>query len=180
MLDRVLTGVKPDLVRALDATYHTGRATNVGFQPDVIVECTGVAQVIADSSRGPSGGVVCLTGVGSGGRTTGFTADVAAAMVLQNNVIVGSVNANRRHWYKAAQVLARADPAWLGRLITRCEPPERLCGRSNVSRKTSRWSSSSRRHERSVSHGGDDAARTVYLLVSLDLTCSPKVDPAIM
>jgi threonine dehydrogenase-like Zn-dependent dehydrogenase len=46
--------------------------------------------------------------------------------VLQNNVIVGSVNANRRHWYKAVQVLARADRAWLGRLITRCEAPERF------------------------------------------------------
>lgn len=63
-------------------------------------------------------------GVGSGGRTTGFTADVAANMVLQNNVIVGSVNANKRHWYKAAQVLAQADRAWLGRLITRRERPE--------------------------------------------------------
>jgi threonine dehydrogenase-like Zn-dependent dehydrogenase len=63
-------------------------------------------------------------GVGSGGRTTGFTADVAATMVLQNNVVVGSVNANKRHWYKAAQVLAKADPAWLGRLITRRERPE--------------------------------------------------------
>jgi glucose 1-dehydrogenase len=68
---------------------------------------------------------VCLTGVGSGGRTTGFpTADVAATMVLQNNVVIGSVNANKRHWYKAGQVLAMADPAWLARLITRREPPE--------------------------------------------------------
>ena len=73
----------------------------------------------------PSGGIVCLTGVGTGGRTTGLpTADVASAMVLQNNVIVGSVNANKRHWYRASQELARADPAWLARLITRREPPE--------------------------------------------------------
>ena len=28
-------------------------------------------------------------------------ADIAAAAVLKNNVIVGSVNANKRHWYKA-------------------------------------------------------------------------------
>ena len=106
-----------------------GRATDVGFEPDVIVECTGVGQVIADCLQVASrGGVVCLTGVGSGGRTTGFTADVAAAMVLQNNVVVGSVNANKRHWYKAAQVLARADRAWLARLITRCEGPEGFMG----------------------------------------------------
>jgi threonine dehydrogenase-like Zn-dependent dehydrogenase len=69
--------------------------------------------------------VVCLTGVGSGGRTTGLsTADVAAEVVLQNNVIVGSVNANKRHWYKAGQALARADRSWLGRLVTRSERPE--------------------------------------------------------
>ena len=126
VLDRVESGSKPDLVRALGATYHTGSVTKVGFQPDVIVECTGVGQVIADSLHvvGP-GGIVCLTGVGTGGRTTGFsTADVAATMVLHNNVIVGSVNANKRHWYKAGQVLAAADRDWLARLISRCEPPE--------------------------------------------------------
>ncbi len=125
VLDRAVSGPKPDLVRGLGATYHTGSATDVGFNPDVIIECTGVGQVISDCLRVASaGGVVCLTGVGSGGRTTGFTADVAATMVLQNNVVVGSVNANKRHWYKAAQVLAKADPAWLGRLITRRERPE--------------------------------------------------------
>jgi threonine dehydrogenase-like Zn-dependent dehydrogenase len=126
VLDRVETGAKPDLVRALGATYHSGSVANIGFQPDVIVECTGVGQVIAESiHRVGAGGIVCLTGVGSGGRTTGFaTADVAATMVLQNNVIVGSVNANKRHWYKAGQVLERADRDWLARLITRREPPE--------------------------------------------------------
>ena len=74
--------------------------------------------MIADSLHAvAAGGIVCLTGVGSGGRTTGFgTADVAATMVLQNNVVIGSVNANKRHWYKAGQVLALADPAWLARL----------------------------------------------------------------
>jgi threonine dehydrogenase-like Zn-dependent dehydrogenase len=126
VLDRVESGVKPDLVRALGATYHAGSVTGVGFQPDVIVECTGVGQVIADLLKVvPPGGIVCLTGVGTGGRTTGLpTADVASAMVLQNNVIVGSVNANKRHWYRAGQELARANRAWLARLITRREPPE--------------------------------------------------------
>ena len=51
-------------------------------------------------------------------------ADVAAAAVLKNNVLVGSVNANKRHWYKAAEHLARADRNWLSRLITRRETPE--------------------------------------------------------
>jgi threonine dehydrogenase-like Zn-dependent dehydrogenase len=126
VLDRVESGAKPELVQALGATYHSGRVADVGFEPDVIVECTGVGQVIIDAVRAvAAGGVVCLTGVGSGGRTTGLpAADVAAAMVLQNNVIVGSVNANKRHWYKAGQALSRADHGWLARLISRREPPE--------------------------------------------------------
>jgi threonine dehydrogenase-like Zn-dependent dehydrogenase len=63
--------------------------------------------------------------VGSGGRTVGLpTADVASEMVLKNNVVVGSVNANKRHWYKAGEALARADRAWLERLLTRREQPE--------------------------------------------------------
>jgi threonine dehydrogenase-like Zn-dependent dehydrogenase len=126
VLDRVESGAKPELVRALGATYHTGNVAGVGFAPDVIVECTGVGQVISDAIRGiGSGGVVCLTGVGAGGSTTGpAVADVAAAAVLKNTVVVGSVNANKRHWYRAGEVLARADPAWLARLITRREPPE--------------------------------------------------------
>jgi threonine dehydrogenase-like Zn-dependent dehydrogenase len=126
VLDRVDSGPKPELVRALGATYHHGSVADIGFEPDVVVECTGVGQVIADSLQAVgAGGILCLTGVGTGGRTTGFsTADVAATMVLRNNVIVGSVNANKRHWYKAGQALAAADRSWLGRLLTRREPPQ--------------------------------------------------------
>jgi threonine dehydrogenase-like Zn-dependent dehydrogenase len=126
VLDRVESGPKPDLVRALGATYHAGTVAGIGFEPDIVIECTGVGQVIADAIQAiGAGGVVCLTGVGSGGRTTGMsTADVAAAMVLGNNVIVGSVNANKRHWYRAGEALARADRSWLARLITRRERPE--------------------------------------------------------
>jgi threonine dehydrogenase-like Zn-dependent dehydrogenase len=125
VLDRVQSGPKPALVRQLGATYHSGPISEVGFEPDVIVECTGVGQVIADSLRAVApGGIVCLTGVGSGGRTTGLVADMAAVMVLRNNVVVGSVNANKRHWYKAGQVLARADRSWLAGVVSRSEPPE--------------------------------------------------------
>ena len=52
------------------------------------------------------------------------TADVAAEVVLGNNVVVGTVNANKRHWYRAADALVRADRSWLERLITRRERPE--------------------------------------------------------
>jgi threonine dehydrogenase-like Zn-dependent dehydrogenase len=128
VLDRVDSGPKPALVRDLGATYHTGRVADIGFAPDVVIECTGVGQLIADAIGGvASGGVVCLTGVGTGGRTVGLpTADVGSAIVLRNTVVVGSVNANKRHWYRAGQVLAAADRTWLARLISRCEPPEQF------------------------------------------------------
>ena len=125
VLDRAETGPKPELVRALGATYHTGSVLDLGIEPDVIVECTGVGSVIADSiQKVGAGGIVCLTGVGAGGASGRVVADVAAAVVLKNNVIVGSVNANKRHWYKAGENLARSDRKWLSRLITRREKPE--------------------------------------------------------
>jgi threonine dehydrogenase-like Zn-dependent dehydrogenase len=126
VLDRNETGPKPELVRALGATYHATAVTDLGLEPDVVIECTGVGQVINESIRGVgAGGVVCLTGIGTGGSTASpAVADVAAAAVLKNNVVIGSVNANKRHWYEAGQVLAQADRAWLGRLLTRREPPE--------------------------------------------------------
>jgi glucose 1-dehydrogenase len=126
VLDRVESGPKPELVRELRATYHIGRIAEIGFAPDVIIECTGVGQVINDAVQAiGAGGVVCLTGVGTGGSTVGpAIADVAAAAVLKNNVIVGSVNANKRHWYKAAAALHRADRTWLSHLITRRVKPE--------------------------------------------------------
>ena len=125
VLDRIQSGTKPELVRALGATYHAGNVSDIGLQPDVIVECTGVGEVISESIQSVApGGVVCLTGVGAGGRTVGPpVADVASNIVLRNNVVVGSVNANKRHWYKAAQVLAHADRVWLDRLVTRREDP---------------------------------------------------------
>ena len=126
VLDRAESGPKPELVHALGATYHTGAVAALGFEPDVIVECTGVGEVIAESFRAiGAGGILCLTGVGSGGAAGGVaTADVAAAAVLKNNVVIGSVNANKRHWYKAGEALARADRSWLARLVTRRERPE--------------------------------------------------------
>jgi glucose 1-dehydrogenase len=125
VLDRAESGPKPELVCALGAQYHAGTIGELSFQPDVIVECTGVGQVIGDSIQAiGAGGVICLTGVGSGGHIGSVpTADVASHAVLGNNVVVGSVNANKRHWYKAGEALARADRSWLSRLVTRRERP---------------------------------------------------------
>jgi threonine dehydrogenase-like Zn-dependent dehydrogenase len=47
------------------------------------------------------------------------------SIVLENDLVFGSVNANRRHYEAAADALARADADWLGRLITRRVPLDR-------------------------------------------------------
>jgi len=126
VLARGNSGLKPELVRALGATYHSCRIPEIGFDPDVIIECTGVGPVINDCiQQVGSGGIVCLTGVGAGGAASNkITADVATDAVLKNKVVVGSVNANKRHWYKGGDALARADRDWLSKLITRRERPE--------------------------------------------------------
>jgi glucose 1-dehydrogenase len=126
VLARKKTGLQPELVRALGATYHSCSVADVGFEPDVIMECTGVGKVISESiSAIGASGVVCLTGVGHGGAVPQIpTANVASTAVLKNNVVFGSVNANKRHWYKAGEALASADRSWLTRLITRRESPE--------------------------------------------------------
>lgn len=126
VVDLATSGPKPELVKSLGATYHSDGIANLGFEPDVIIECTGVGQVIADAIQAVgAGGIICLTGVGSGGIANPLPiADVASRSVLKNNVIVGTVNANKRHWYKAAEALGRADHSWLARLVTRSERPE--------------------------------------------------------
>jgi len=121
VIDQMETGVKPDLVRALGARYHTGPIEAACPSPDVVIECTGVGSLVFDAIEhiGP-GGVVCLTGVSSGGRELEVDAgSLNRSMVLENEVVVGSVNANRRHYEAGAQALAKADRAWLRRLITR-------------------------------------------------------------
>ncbi len=119
--DQVTEGLKPELVSSLGATYHTGPITSLPHQPDVVVECTGVGSLVFDAMEHIApGGVLCLTGVSSGGREIAVDAGlVNRTMVLENEVVVGSVNANRRHYEAGAEALAKADSRWLERLLTR-------------------------------------------------------------
>jgi threonine dehydrogenase-like Zn-dependent dehydrogenase len=124
VIDQMESGVKPDLVHDLGATYHSGALADACPSPDVIIECTGVASLVFDAmSHVGNGGVVCLTGVSSGGHT--IEVDEGAlnrTMVLDNVAVVGSVNANRRHYEAAAQALAKADRSWLARVVSRRVP----------------------------------------------------------
>jgi threonine dehydrogenase-like Zn-dependent dehydrogenase len=73
---KLLPTPKPDLVKTLGATYHSGAMADLGFEPDIILECTGVGQVISDCFQYiGAGGAICLTGIGSGGRLGGVVAD---------------------------------------------------------------------------------------------------------
>ena len=125
VFDQVLDGVKPQLVRDLGATYHGGAlSTLADLSPDIIMECTGATPVIADAvTRSAPSGIVCLAGVSSGGHRIELDlGDVYRRMVLENDVIFGSVNANRAHYEAGADALHRADRAWLSRLISRRVP----------------------------------------------------------
>jgi threonine dehydrogenase-like Zn-dependent dehydrogenase len=124
VFDQVHSGPKPDLVRDLGATYHDRPLPDSGVLADVIIECTGVPQVIVDvlSNSAPDS-VTCLTGVSSIG--TPLPLDIGALnrnAVLRNDVVFGSVNANRRHYEAAAKAMATAKQDWLARLISRRVP----------------------------------------------------------
>src|SRR5439155_26052868 len=115
VLDKVKDGIKPKLVEQLGGKYHSGTVDKIGFRPDVIIECTGVASVIAATmAQLGNDGILCLAGVSSHNQDVNL--DIGAInrnMVLENGVIFGSVNANRHHWELAGKALLKADRNWL-------------------------------------------------------------------
>ena len=128
VLDQVTDGPKPGLVADLGATYHHGAVADVAaaIRPDVIIEATGASQVVFDAiaSTAPYG-IVCLTGVSPKGRRLTIDAgSLSRDLVLENDAVIGSVNANRDHYTIAAAALAGADPGWLSRMVSRRVPLE--------------------------------------------------------
>lgn len=114
-------GPKPALVKGLGATYSVA-APKDDF--DVIIECTGAPVVIKQvlAARTPNR-IVCLAGLSATKSEIGFdVAEFNQSMVLDNGLVFGSVNANRRHYEAAAAGLARVERAWLERVITRKVP----------------------------------------------------------
>ncbi|MDQ6642117.1 MAG: glucose 1-dehydrogenase [Actinomycetota bacterium] len=123
VLDRVTNGPKPQRVHELGATYHHTDidAVTARVRPDVVIEATGVADLVFASMAGTATyGIVCLTGVSANGRNLRVDGgELNRDIVLENDAVVGSVNANLRHYAQAADALAAADLDWLGRLVTR-------------------------------------------------------------
>ncbi|MGA6168303.1 glucose 1-dehydrogenase [Amycolatopsis magusensis] len=130
VLDQVATGVKPDAVKALGAEYHHGSAKDVAarLNPEVVIEATGAPSVVFGAMSGTAAyGIVCLTGVSPAGRSLSVDAGALNRdLVLENDVVIGSVNANLRHYHQAARALAEADTDWLRSLITRRVPLARF------------------------------------------------------
>lgn len=126
VLDRVDSGPKPRLVENLGATYHSGSIDEIP-EPDLIIECTGAIPVIHEIlTHNLPASIICLTGLSPPGGTTEIDlGGLNRHIVLANDVVFGSVNANRAHYELAANALGDADPDWLSRLITRRVPLQR-------------------------------------------------------
>ena len=126
VLDRVADGVKPGLGRDLGATYHSDGfdAAIAAGRPDVVIEATGAAALVLAAMGGTGAyGLTCLTGVSPEGRRVEWDAGALdRTLVLENDAVFGSVNANADHYRAAADALARADRDWLTRLLTRRVP----------------------------------------------------------
>jgi len=73
----------------------------------VMAECTGVSSVVLESMKcGATDATTCLTGVSRPGTKTPVDFGlVNRGTVLGNEVVFGSVNANRRHDASAATAL---------------------------------------------------------------------------
>jgi threonine dehydrogenase-like Zn-dependent dehydrogenase len=114
-------GTKPALAKRLGAAYHTSRP-RLGF--DVEIECSGAPEVIAEMLQAATPDrVVCLTGLSP--REHASTLRIAPfnqAMVLGNQAVFGSVNANRRHYEAAARALAMAEKSFLEDILVRKTP----------------------------------------------------------
>ena len=121
VLDRNEEGPKPGLVRDLGAGYHLRFPA---FEPDVVIEATGSPTLIAQCVAGSApGSIVCLTGLGGAAHAASFdVATLNQSMVMENRVVFGTVNANRRHYEQAAAALCLAPRGWLERVITRRVP----------------------------------------------------------
>lgn len=123
VLDKVTSGAKPELVRALGATYHHD-LDNLDVRADVVMECTGVAEVAFTVLQGTApNAVTVLTGISAGSHSLSLAAGaINNELVLENDAVVGSVNAALRNYQQAADALAQADRDWLQGLITRRVP----------------------------------------------------------
>ncbi|MFI9811131.1 glucose 1-dehydrogenase [Saccharothrix variisporea] len=122
VLDRVEKGPKPDLVRALGAHYH--RDIGELGEVDIAIECTGVAQLVWETTRRAS--TTVLAGLTGDHDPVPLDPSVFDGIVLHNKAVVGTVNAGLADYRTGAEALAAADHGWLRGLVTRRVPLDRF------------------------------------------------------
>jgi glucose 1-dehydrogenase len=81
---------------------------------DLVVECAGVAQLMADSlGLLRRGGVACLLGIDGRDQKVELDGRVLGVdTILENRVLFGSVNAHHRDWVAGVEALDRARERW--------------------------------------------------------------------
>ena len=111
---------RPALLKRLGGIYADARQTHardlagIFGQIDLIVEATGAAAVEFDlfSTLGANG-VYVITGIPGGSKT--ITVDGGTLMrqlVLQNQLVIGSVNAARKHFQMAVADMEKSGQLW--------------------------------------------------------------------
>lgn len=127
---------RPEWLRAIGGSYINGHEV----EPDQIREEHGPMQLLFEATGVPAlafnlldaldyNGVYVLTGIPGSSRSIELpAAELIRDLVLNNQVMVGSVNAARGHFQMAVNDLREAEHRWPGmmaRLITERLPPEK-------------------------------------------------------
>jgi len=116
------TDLRAQIAQQLGAEYVSAAnrsladiARQIG-EPDLILEATGSSQVVFDAMQILNrNAVLCLLSVTSGDRTLPVPANlINQRVVLGNQVIFGSVNANPRHFAMGVKDLAAIEQTWPG------------------------------------------------------------------
>lgn len=118
-----------DLVEAVGAGYVSTNRTTLTEEAaqsgkyDLVFEATGFSPLVFEAMTVlAKNAVLVLSSVTGGNRTVEVQADaINLDFVLNNHVMVGTVNANREHFEAGVRDLAMAEaqyPGWLTRLLT--------------------------------------------------------------
>ena len=115
----VTTSLEPSrpLIEESGARYVSAANDDVG-RFDLVVECAGNAQLMADAlGLVRRSGVVCVLGIDGREQTVGLDGrTIGVDAVLENRVLFGSVNARREDWLAGIDALDEMRRRWPGTL----------------------------------------------------------------